>query len=172
MKYLIFSFIILLGVLQIAYYYPKLPDTVSSHFGASGEADGFMSKKAFCMFEAGLIVFTTIIFIGSSIMIRYLPGKFLNLPNKEYWLGPERSAQTKNYICNWMLAFGGATLIFILCAFQLAFLANLNGTNKLPIALVMTGLGIFMVFSIIPVIFILVKFSNVPYEVETGNTYK
>lgn len=169
MKYLIFSFIILLGVLQIAYYYPKLPDTVASHFGGSGEADSFMSKKAFCTFEAGLIVFMIITFGGINITIRYLPAKFLNLPNKDYWLGSERSAKTKNYINNWMLTFGGATLIFLLCVFQLVIAANLNGTGKLSMPWFMSLLGIFMVFSIVPVIFIFVKFAKTPGKSEGGN---
>jgi uncharacterized membrane protein len=162
MKYLIFSFIILLSVLQIAYYYPKLPDTVSSHFGASGEADCFMSKKAFCMFEAGLVVFMVILFSGISIMLKYLPGKFINLPNRDYWLGSERSAQTKNYISNWMLVFGGATLIFLLWVFQLAIAANLNGTNKLSMPLFLSSLGIYLAYTTISTIFLVVKFAKIP----------
>ena len=172
MKYLIFSFIILLAVLQIAYYYPRLPDTVGSHFGASGEADSFMSKKAFCMFEAGLIFFMTIFFGCIGFTLRYLPDEFLNLPNKEYWLGPERSAQTKNYIQNWMLIFGGATLIFLLCVFQLAILANLNGTNKLSTSRFWIALGIYLAYTTISTILLLVKFSRIPRDRETDSAYE
>lgn len=172
MKYLILSFIILLAVLQIAYYYPKLPDTVGIHYGGSGEADRLGSKEYLCMFEAGLIVFMVIFFAGINILLRYLPGKLMNLPNKDYWLGPERSAQTKNYICNWMLVFGGATFIFLLYTFQLVISANLNGTNKLSGYGFWISLGLYLAYTAISTILLIVKFAKTPVKKETGNAYE
>lgn len=172
MKYLIFSFIILLAVLQIAYYYPKLPDTVGCHFGASGEADNFMPKKGLFISEAVVFLFTLLTFISIDLMIRYLPSKFLNLPNKNYWLGAERCAETKNYISNWMLAFGGATLVFLPCVFQLVIAANLDGTGKLSMPLFITSLGVFLAYTTISTIFLIVKFAKVPSEKEAENAYE
>ena len=40
-----------LAILQAAWYYPRLPETVASHFSGSGIPDGWMSKQSFLLIE-------------------------------------------------------------------------------------------------------------------------
>jgi hypothetical protein len=52
--------------------------------------------------------------------------KSISLPNKEYWLSPERREETFATIHDQMCWFGSATLVFLIAIFQLVIEANLN----------------------------------------------
>lgn len=62
---LIISFIIIAIALSILFY-NKLPETIATHWGINGEANGFMGKTS------GLIIFPAIMII-LSIVLYYLP---------------------------------------------------------------------------------------------------
>ena len=158
MKYFAFTILILLATFQIAYYYPKLPDTVANHFGPLGQADSFTSKESFSIISLVLIGFLSITFAGIILAIRLVPQNFINLPKKDYWFTPERSAKTKNYITNWMLIFASATLIFLMITFQLVIIANLNETNKLSMPFFWISLGIYLAYTIIASTMLVLKF--------------
>ena len=49
-----FIFLFALAVIQIAFYYLRLPDVVASHFNAKFEADGWMKKRSFILIYAVL----------------------------------------------------------------------------------------------------------------------
>src|SRR5579859_3058707 len=57
----IFLLLALLGVVQFAYYAPRLPEIIGSHFGASGAVNGWQTKLAFFSMELFMIVLATII---------------------------------------------------------------------------------------------------------------
>lgn len=48
---LIYLGLLLLAILQAAWYYPQLPEMVASHFGVSGKPDGWMSRQSFLLVE-------------------------------------------------------------------------------------------------------------------------
>lgn len=72
----------------------RLPERVASHFGPMGHADGWMSRTAylgtFVGFVCGLSIFLPTVFY----CVRFLPASGINLPNRDYWLAPERRAET------------------------------------------------------------------------------
>jgi hypothetical protein len=76
----------------------RLPARVASHFGASGLANGFMMREAYLAFTIGLVLLPPVL-VGLTIALslRYFP-RFLNLPNRDYWLAPERRDQTEAYL--------------------------------------------------------------------------
>ncbi len=60
-----YSFIFLLSVAfaQAIYYFPVMPDPMASHFGFNGEANGWMSKNGFFVFEALLFLIMILSFL-------------------------------------------------------------------------------------------------------------
>ena len=112
-----------LVAVQIGWYWPRLPDTIASHFDATGRPNGWMSREAFIGVYLGVVLLLTFIFSA----IRFVPASLWNLPNKEYWLAPERRAQTGDRVAGEMASVGGATLALVLATFELAFRANLPG---------------------------------------------
>jgi hypothetical protein len=70
--------------LQLAVYYPELPDRVASHFDAAGNPDGSMSKAGFLALTLALGVGDCLLFLGLAGMNlgddrRLSPGAFWSL---------------------------------------------------------------------------------------------
>ena len=117
-----------LGVAHVAYYYPKLPDTVATHFNARGEADGFSSKQTHAIAMISLEVGMTLLFLGMGWLIKKLPVGLVNMPNREYWLAAERKDKTVKEMYTGFLAMAIGTLLFFIAMDHLSTLQNLGTT--------------------------------------------
>jgi len=71
-----------------------LPDCVATHFGASGAANGWMSRDAYRTFMliSGPVTAFFPLLVG--LAMRSAPARFINLPHRDYWLAPERRDAT------------------------------------------------------------------------------
>ena len=90
--------LIALALLQAVFYYPQLPDTIATHFAGNGEPNGWSSKSTFFLLMIGIMVFIGIS-LGPSVLWLWQPG-LVNLPNRDYWLAPERNEQTKQFFAD------------------------------------------------------------------------
>jgi hypothetical protein len=120
-----------------------LPPTVASHFAGSGAADAFMSRAgylgAMCFFAAGipaLMVFWT------ERTIRRAPQR-INLPQREYWLAPERREATLRAITARMMVFGVGVSALIAFAHWEVVQANLREPPQLAAERFLAVLGLF-----------------------------
>lgn len=142
---------------QCAYYYAALPETVASHFNAAGKPDGQMPKGVFMIFEVVLLF----VIIGQSflapLMIDRLPDSMINLPNKQYWLAPERRAATIGMLRNHFEWFSAGLLAVFVALNQLVFRANLDHENFSGRAATVI-LGVFLTFVVVWLIILLRKF--------------
>jgi len=93
---LVFISLVALSIGQAAVYYPQLPDKMASHFGIAGNADGWMPKPVFFIFEFVVQGILLLLFLIMPISIMKLPVSCINLPHKDYWLDPVRKAATQN----------------------------------------------------------------------------
>src|SRR5512136_3242549 len=122
----IFWVLILAAGMQAVYYYPLMPMTMASHFNAAGQANGWMPKESFFLTYALVLTLMSSIFtIMPKVVLRF-PDSMINLPNKCYWLAPERREQTGEMIERHMNTAGNLTIALLLCVFQMAFNANLE----------------------------------------------
>jgi serine/threonine-protein kinase len=75
-----------------------LPARVASHFGPGGLANGFMAREVYLAFTIGMVVLPPALAgLGIVLALRYFP-QFLNLPNRDYWLAPERRDATADFL--------------------------------------------------------------------------
>ena len=65
-------------VVQVIVSYPRLPERVATHFGFNGTPNGWMSRAADAAFT-----------LGTSA---------INIPNRAYWLAPERRRETDDKV--------------------------------------------------------------------------
>src|SRR5664279_3490148 len=72
----------------------ELPPVVASHFGPGGTANGFMGKGMYIAVMLAVVVAVPALVGMSGQLVRVLPVQLVNLPNKQYWLAPERRAAT------------------------------------------------------------------------------
>ena len=150
-----------LSALQVAYYYSKLPATVASRFDAFGNPDGWTSKGVVACLDIGTILFLAVTFLSIHFLIGRIPDSLINMPNKKYWLAPERKTRTHAAISSSMLWMGCATIVFLLAVFQLIFQANLSEDQTLGVAM-WVFLGLYVVFTVVWVVRLFLRFVRVP----------
>lgn len=134
------------ALLQSLYFYPKLPATIASHYSARGAADGWASRPAFFGGYALILALMVAIFAGLPPLVGRLPDALINLPNKQYWLAPERRERTLALFGGQMRWFGVATLAELIVVFQLVISANLPGAAGFPAGLAGLALAAFLLF--------------------------
>ncbi len=101
-----------------------LPGLVASHFGATGAANGFMTRTFYVAFMVAFVVGLPTLMVFVTWHAVGNPRAHLNLPNRDYWLAPERRAQTITLLRLGILWFG-AVLVTLLCYVHgLVVLAN------------------------------------------------
>ncbi len=116
---------------QLWYFYPRMPETMASHFNGPGIANGWMPRNKFVTFYFIILAVTAVVFNVLPSMLRYLPISMINLPNRKYWFSPERRAEAGRIMALHMYAAGNATFAFLVCAFYLVFRANLTPDGQL-----------------------------------------
>ena len=123
--HLVFLFLLAAMLVQMAWYYPRLPERMASHFNFAGQADSFMAKQAFMKVHLGVMGMMFVMFLLVPMLIVRLPPGLINLPNKEYWLAPERREHTGRVIQGYLVGFGDMMLLFLLVVFHEAMRASL-----------------------------------------------
>lgn len=141
--------ILLLGVLfaQTIFYYSALPEIMASHFDGSGNPDGWMTKRFFFVFEAGLLLLLLAIFSALPALFGRTPDRWINLPNKDYWLSAKRRQETLAAIGRYHDWVSIALIFLFIAVNQLIFRANID-QSPLPTGPMMLILLLFFGFVI------------------------
>ena len=139
--------ILLVMVFQVAYYAPRLPETVASHFGPGGQPDGWSSKSTFLALYGVMVVVTVGPLLLLPLFLRRIPDHLINLPNKDYWLAPERREETFRIIGVYLLWLANGTLMFLAHLMGVAMAANLEPEPRLGITS-WWSFGLYMAFVI------------------------
>jgi uncharacterized membrane protein len=137
------TFATLLGIvaLQAIVYYPQLPAQLASHFDAAGRPNGWSSKSAYFALQAFIVLVLTLCFAALPSWLERAPARLLNLPNKDYWLAPERRAATMARVASALTWFGCAVLAFIVVVTSLVIDFNLGHRRVLPATPIWALLG-------------------------------
>jgi uncharacterized membrane protein len=140
------AFAALLGIalLQGLIYYPQLPDRLASHFDAAGYPNGWSSKSAYFALQAFILLVATVCFAALPAWLQRAPTRLINLPNKDYWLAPERRAATLARLASTLTWFGCAALALTLTVTSLVIRVNLSRGSALPAATMWALLGTFV----------------------------
>ncbi len=92
-------------ILLLVQSYSQLPDPVACHFGADGQADGWLSRQGYFILVAGLPLFLGGLFWLIARQGVHFP-RAINIPRRDYWLAPERRARTSDLLLCWLLWLG------------------------------------------------------------------
>jgi serine/threonine-protein kinase len=123
----------------------SLPRIVASHFGVSGRADGFMPRVFYVWFMLVIVALVPLILALIPLQVFRNPNARINLPNREYWLAPERSAATIEYLSRQALRFATMLLAFLCYAHWLVVRANKATPPHLTSNWFIGGLVVFLV---------------------------
>jgi uncharacterized membrane protein len=99
----------------ITMMWPHLPDRLATHFNAAGEPNGWSSKDQLLRLLLTQLAPFLVMFVAAG-WLRRLPDRFVNLPNKDYWLAPVRKENTLVAIRDWTRWF--LIVVFAVLAFM------------------------------------------------------
>ena len=113
------------AVVQLIWIRSQLPETVASHFDASGNADGWMSRDDFILVMAAVDLLMAGVFGLTARLPNWLPSSLINLPNKEYWLAEERREASLDRFSGWMYRMGIVSMLFVMAVSHHILLKNI-----------------------------------------------
>ena len=129
------------------YYYPQMPEVVASHFDGRGAPNGWSSRNVFFAIYLSMIALLVGIFIFVPRWSERRIGFSLKIPNRDYWLAPERLEQTRAFFQRQMIVMGVVHLLLAIFTVQLAIMANLGQEARLHSS-IGWALGLYFLFII------------------------
>jgi hypothetical protein len=119
--------LVCLSVGQATHYYPRLPDTVASHFGPAGQPDGWMSKGGFCVLGVAVPLAFTILFAGVTLVMQAVGRKLSPTPDSDESARRMLARrQMGESMISFMFGCGTATILLMMVIIQMAIQANLT----------------------------------------------
>jgi uncharacterized membrane protein len=109
-----------------------LPDLVAAHFGASNFANGWMTRSGYLAFT---LAFATVLPIVIAAAVGWLPRiaqRSVNIPNRDYWMAPERRSTTLDSIAAYGLLAGCLVMVLIAGVHRVIIEANAVVPPQLP----------------------------------------
>lgn len=139
---------VILGALaHLATYHGSLPEQVASQFDASGRPDGWMSRDAFVW----TVALTYGLLGGGFLLLPQalpaFPDAIINLPNKAYWLAPERRTDALARLGRSLFRFGAVNVLLVAFLVHQTFAVNLGDAESLRGFL--PALGLYGVYTVV-----------------------
>jgi uncharacterized membrane protein len=141
--------------------YAQLPQTIASHFDGRGMPNGWQPKVLFFAFLVGAVVIAAVVAFAVPRILEAVPTELINLPHKEYWLAPERRAESLAFFKTQFAWFGCGLFLFLVFTFEFAIRANFRERPQLDSSFVY-ALGAFLLFSLFWVVRIMRRFGSPP----------
>ena len=109
---------------HIAYHRSLMSDIVASRFDTGGHPNDGSDRDTYMYVYVGTIVVMVLLFTNIARLTRRLPNHLINLPHRDYWLAPDRRADTFERISRIMGWMGLGNVIFVIALFDTIFRAN------------------------------------------------
>ena len=108
-----------------------------------------MPRGLYIRFTLAFVVGLPALLVAVSRFALGRPGARINLPNRDYWLAPERRDQTIAYLRTLLARFSAALVVFLCYVHWLVVRANEVQPAHLSNSAMFAGLGAFVVFALI-----------------------
>ena len=141
----LFIVLLVVGAILISATTDHLPAQIASHFGAGGAPNGWMSRNFYLLFMlAFAVILPIVIVLSMGVLPRWMPNA-INLPNRAYWLDPDRREATLDYLAAHACWLGSLMVVFITAIHFLLIDANATQPPRLSLQPFITVLVIFVV---------------------------
>jgi uncharacterized membrane protein len=138
-----------------------MPESVASHFGAGGVADGFMSRESYARFMVALVVIVPSLVFFTTRLASRLPVALINLPNKAYWLAPERQRATLASLAGFGTVLAYATALLLCLVHFMVVQANRVQPPHLEVVPVVAFMGLFFAVLAVAMVVFMGRFFRV-----------
>jgi hypothetical protein len=119
----------------------QLPERVASHFSAGGHPDGWMSRLAYLRFIG---IFGAVVPLFIVVVFRLMPVNLINVPNRDFWFAPERSAQSSEYLFCQSFWFADLMIVFFTGVHLAVVQANGHSPAQLSLPSLLGVMGFFL----------------------------
>jgi serine/threonine-protein kinase len=127
-------FIVLLAIVTIFIFTTanQLPESIATHFGADGlPTIRRISRTNYLLLISGMTFVTPLTLIISHQLLHQTPERF-NIPNRDYWLAPERRAATIAFLRIHIRWLACITVSFIGALYSLVLKVNTASPARSP----------------------------------------
>jgi len=154
---------------SLFYFLPGLPDRIATHFGGTGQANGWMTRDrhmiGITLLGFGLPAFV----IGACYSLRFFPSSMLNVPKASYWRSPEHYPAACLILLQWSFWFGGISFLWTaILNYQLVLANRLTPPHLEPVHAVILS-GIYIVATGVLIVVLLQQFLKTKITNEKGN---
>jgi serine/threonine-protein kinase len=122
----------------------QLPERIATHFGGGGQPNGWMSASGYLTFIAAMSIGVPLFLVIVFSVIRRCNGAGCNIPNRTYWLAPERRDETLVFIQRQGYWLAGLLIAFFGGIHHLILTANARSPIALPFAELGWVVGLFL----------------------------
>lgn len=136
---------------------------VAIHFGAGGEPNGWAPAYVNALIMSGVNVLIFVSFFFTPYLIHITPPRWINLPNKQYWLKEENRGKMESILASQLYQFGTLTFILMFIVGLLALQANLSTPVRFREDLFWWPFGLYMAYSVYWTVKIILAF-RIPKE--------
>jgi len=123
------------------------PSEVAIHFGPGGEPNGWASATVNALIMSGVNLLMFASFFFAPHLMRVTPAKWINLPNKDYWLRPENRERMESILMRHLYVFGTLTFAFLFVIGILVLDANLSQPAHLREDFFWWPFGLYMAYT-------------------------
>jgi predicted Ser/Thr protein kinase len=128
---LVFIFLYAALVCFVARSASLLPEGPPIHFDGDGNANGWMNRSTYLLLICALPLLVAALFWLAAQRAKFFPG-LLNIPRRDYWLAPERRAETAAFLVRWLLWLACVLTVFIGGLHALVIQANRLNPPRWP----------------------------------------
>jgi len=146
------------NLLLLAASYAISPERVAIHFGSGGNPDHWAPSHINALLMAGVhtLVFVSLFF--STKLTRIFPRKYINIPNKDYWVQDENWGEAETILTKEMYLFGSVIFVFMFIVGLLSLQANLSTPVKFREDLFWWPFGLFVAYTVYWTIRLMTRF--------------
>lgn len=135
----------------------RLPERIATHFNATGQADGWMSRDAHILSFIALGLGMSAFIIALCFAIRWFPAAKLNVPNKAFWQKPANRPAALSFLFFHAFWLGTLALVFLAAVNYFVVAANQSSASTLATRGLQITSG-FFIAGVIAWSFLLVRF--------------
>lgn len=121
-----------------------------------------MPREVYVWFMLAIVALVPLVLAVLPIQAFRNPNARINLPNREYWLAPERRAETIEILSRQSVRFSTMLLAFLCYVHWLVIQANQTVLPTLSSQWFVGGLVVFLVAMLVWVVSFIGRFRNVP----------
>jgi len=124
-----------------------LPPILASHFDAGGHPTAFMRRADYLHFMLGVGIGAPLALVALLTAV-YSRAADMKLPNRDYWLAPERIGRTRDFLVAHGIWFGSLLISMVCYVHWLELQAHRQRPLHLPDELVYAGLILFFLITV------------------------